>query len=145
MSRLLAIIAALLGLSLLTGCGDGPTLRITDAEVRVSPVEGNPAVGYFTIVGGPEDVSLRNVVSDSAVRIELHETMEMDGMSTMQALKEVPVPAGETVKFEPGGKHIMIWGVPQSAVTLNELPIVFVFSNGDRIMFEASVSAPDAD
>lgn len=145
MLQRLTQLLAMSTLLILSACGQGPVLRIDEAHVRVSPVKDRPAVGYFTVKGGPEDVELRSVVSDRVIRIEMHETMEHDGMSMMRPVEAVKIPAEGEVKFEQGGKHIMIWGVPDSAVTLNELPLIFVFSNGDRIAFDATVEGPKAE
>ena len=139
-----AFYVSILGLFtlLLTSCGEGPVLLVEDGVVHLSPVNGNPSVGYFTVRGGPKDVRLLDVSSDSAIKLEMHETVEKDGMSTMQTIdaSTVPnVPAGGTLKFEPGGKHLMIWGITLPARRLGQIPLVFFFDNGDRIIIDAKI------
>lgn len=126
-------------LMFLAACGQGDILYVDEAVVNLSPVEGNPSSGYFDVHGGPENVELVGVTSDDVVRLELHETVEENGVSAMQPVKSVPIPAGKTVKFEPGGKHIMIWGIGNGSISRGYLKMIFIFSNDERIEFDAVV------
>jgi copper(I)-binding protein len=65
------------------------------------------------------------------------------GAVTMSAVKLVPVPAKGTVKFEQGGKHVMVWGVNLRARRLGEMETEFLFSNGDRILVTTPVREID--
>lgn len=123
----------------LTSCGQGDVLRVDEAVINLSPVDGNPASGYLTVHGGPNDVDLLSVTADDAIRVEMHETVEDNGMASMQMIKKVPIPAGDIVTFEPGGKHLMIWGVGGGSIHRGTLSLVFIFSNDDRIAFDAVI------
>jgi periplasmic copper chaperone A len=52
----------------LAGCAKEEGLRVEDAYVRFAPVRSNPSAAYFTIRGGPQDVTLIGVTSDVAIR-----------------------------------------------------------------------------
>ncbi|MEP2103589.1 MAG: copper chaperone PCu(A)C [Parasphingorhabdus sp.] len=153
MTKQLSIIFASLAVIFLSACGQGDVLRVDEVVVNLSPVDGNPSSGYMTIHGGPDDVSLVSVIADDVMRMEMHETVEKDGMAQMQTLKEVAVPAGEKVKFEPGGKHLMIWGVGGGSIHRGSLRMIFIFSNDDRIQVDgiikqvggAKAEKPEAD
>ena len=123
----------------LASCGQGDVLYVDKAVVTLSPVDGNPASGYLEIHGGRQDVSLVSVTADDVNRLEMHETVETDGVAMMQPVKSVVIPAGETVKFEPGGKHLMIWGVGGGSVAQGKLTMTFIFSNDARIEYDAVV------
>ena len=128
--------AALLALS---ACGQADVLYVDNAIVKLSPVDGNPSAGYFTAHGGPENTELVAVTSDAVMRMEMHETVEKDGAMTMQAIKSVAIPAGEKVEFKPGGKHLMIWGVTETAKRTGILPLMFIYSNDKRILVDAAI------
>jgi len=132
---LFALIAAVL--VLVSGCQRPAQLRVEDAYVQLSPIEGRPSAGYFVIHGGPQPVSLRGVVTPSALRLEMHETVDENGVSMMRPIDRVEVPAAGEVKFEPGGRHIMLFGIDGGALKAGELPLEFIFSNGDRILVTA--------
>ena len=89
--------------------------------------------------GGRVDVELVSVISDDVLRMEMHETTEKDGMMSMAQLKSIPVPAGKTVKLEPGGKHLMIWGVGEGSKKRGLLTMTLIYSNDDRIEINAVV------
>ena len=144
MTKHLSIFFAGLAAVFLTSCGQGDVLLVKDVVVNLSPVEGNPSAGYATVEGGPEDVSLVSVTADDVMRMEMHETVEENGMAMMKTLDKVPVPAGETVKFEPGGKHLMIWGVGGGSVAQGSLRMIFIFSNDDRIQVDATIKKAGA-
>ena len=101
---------------LLASCGQGDILYADNARVKISPVEGNPSVGYMDLHGGRIEVDLVSVTSDDVIRMEMHETVEEDGVAMMRPVKSINILPGETVKMEPGGKHLMIWGVSESAI-----------------------------
>lgn len=151
MTKYVSIFFAGLAAVFLASCGQGDVLLVKDVVVNLSPVDGNPSSGYATIEGGPEDVTLVSVTSDDVMRMEMHETVEEDGMAKMKTLEKALIPAGGTVKFEPGGKHLMIWGVGGGSVAQGTLKMLFIFSNDDRIEVNAVIKqigtpdSPDSD
>jgi len=124
---------------LLASCGQGDILYADKAVVNLSPVEGNPSAGYMTLHGGRTDVALVGVTSDDVLRMEMHETVKKDGMMSMAPLKSIPVPAGKTVKLEPGGKHLMIWGIGAGSIKRGQLTMTLIYSNDDRIEINAAI------
>lgn len=136
-------VAFLLGLTLiLAACGQAKLLYVDQAWVRLSANEETPSAGYFTVHGGEEDVRLLSVISPAVLRVEMHESVEKDGMMSMEPLKTADIPAGEDVTFGPGGKHLMIWGINPAAKAQGKLPLTFIFSNGDRIIYDAVIRSP---
>lgn len=142
MTKHISIIFASIAALFLTACGQGDVLMVNEAVVNLSPVDGNPSSGYFTVHGGKEDVTLLAVTADDTMRMEMHETVEEDGVSKMQTLNKIAVPAGGTVKFEAGGKHLMIWGVGSGSLKRGTLRMIFIFSNNDRIQVDAVINKP---
>ncbi|ASK86965.1 copper chaperone PCu(A)C [Sphingorhabdus sp. SMR4y] len=138
MNKLSFMIAASASL-MLASCGQGDILYADNAVVNLSPVDGNPSSGYMDLHGGRVDVELVSVTSDDVLRLEMHETTEEDGMMSMAKLKSIPVPAGETVKLEPGGKHLMIWGVGAGSKKRGLLTMTLIYSNNDRIEIDAAI------
>lgn len=112
-------LAALLALALAAGCGDGRApadqpLQVSDARVRV-PIPGqDKTVGYFTARNaGAEELVLTGAYSDAVRAIEMHVTLRDGDMVRMRRLPEVVIAPGETVHFEPGGRHLMLFGVSE--------------------------------
>ncbi|QJB68955.1 copper chaperone PCu(A)C [Parasphingorhabdus halotolerans] len=142
MMKPLSIFSALTASVFLASCGQGDVLFADNAVINLSPVEGNPASGYMDLHGGRLDVELVGVTSDDVLRMEMHETVEENGMATMKPIKSVKIPRGKTVKFEPGGKHLMVWGVGGGSVKRGLLDMTLIYSNDDRIKIQAVVKKP---
>ena len=124
---------------MITGCEPTPVLGVDQAYINLSPVDGNPSAGYLTIRGGPQDVELLSVTSPYIKRTEIHETVTENGLSKMRGIESINVPAGRTVKLEPGGKHLMLWGVNSGSVSDGKLFFIASFSNGDEFRVPAVI------
>ena len=127
--------------------GAGPQLNVVAGYVQMGATPDRPAVGYFTIEGGPRDVQLVAVTADLAQRVEMHESVKENGVVTMKPLAAADVPAKGKLEFKPGGKHLMIWNINGAAVRAGKLPMAFVFTNNnnERILFDLPIKpAPDA-
>ena len=122
----------------LAACGnDGPALVATDVVVK-PPMPGMAMTsGYLTLQNNSgDDITIDSVTSPQFGRVEMHESVLEDGVSRMKALPRVVVPAGGTVEFKPGGKHLMLMrpGEELEAVTL-------AFHSGDAVLLTVNVSA----
>lgn len=141
MVRSVYLVVMGVALALLAACQPPAQLLVEKANVQLSPVTDNPSVLYFTIRGGPEDTVLRSITSPSILRLEMHETVEENGMSMMKPITAVAVPQRGKVEFAPGGKHVMVWGVDEGAKKAGKAQFVFSFSNGDKIAVDAKLNA----
>ena len=84
------------------------------------------------------------VSSPMVIRTEMHESMASGGMAGgMTSMKPivggVEVPAGRTVEFKPGGRHLMLNYVNLGIVPPRTLQLNFSFASGERIMVDAKV------
>jgi copper(I)-binding protein len=137
MIRALPVGAAALSILALAACAKEKELSVTDAYVQFSPVRTNPSAAYFTVHGGPQDVSLIGVSTEVAIRSEMHETMTAGNMASMKPVMNVQIPAGSIVRFEPGGKHVMMWNINPGLAPPKRITLNFAFSNGERIQADA--------
>lgn len=132
--------ALLLLLLCVAGCGDNsPPLVISDVTV-LRPLPGmSMSAGYFTIENRDSDaIVISSVDSPQFAAIEMHETVTENDISRMQSIPELRVEPGERVRFEPGGKHLMLMWPDESfdTVTLN-------FYNGDVLLLTVRTAATD--
>lgn len=136
-------------LLLLAGCGEAPReIAVENAWIRMPAVAGRPGAAYFTIRGGKDAALLESVGSPQIERIELHDSRMQGGVSRMAPLGDLTVPAGAEIKFEPGGKHAMLFGMAERIEAGGQVPIHFRFSGGQEAKTVAHVvaageSAPD--
>jgi copper(I)-binding protein len=144
MRRLLTATIALLALA---GCdaqrGEKPAVK--DAWVRLAAVPDRPAAGYFTLGGSDKDDRLLSIDSAVVNKIELHEVGMSGGLMTMRPLADVPLPAGGTVEFAPGGNHAMLFGVDPRITPGTGIPMLFTFQSGAKVEVEARTIAAGDD
>lgn len=130
-----AIAVVLLAVALVAGrlAHSAPAqLVVRDAVVRLAAVPGRPAAGYFVVMGGARDDRLLSVASPMA-RIEMHETMMANGAMRMAPMKVAEVPAGGHVVFGPGGKHLMIYGLPAEVRPGGKVTLTFTFEHAGAV------------
>lgn len=130
----------------LAGCGDNKIaaprpLNVVSGHIVMGATPDRPAVGYFRVQGGPRPVELVAVTADLAQRVEMHETVREDGVTTMKPLERALVPAKGELVFKQGGKHLMIWHINPAAVRMGKLTMAFVFTNNnnERILFDMPI------
>ena len=126
---------------LAAGCQKEEELRVSDGWVRLSAVTSNPSAAYFTIHGGPADTRLLSVSTDRAIRSEIHKSMKSGNMASMEPLRSLDVAAHSTIKFEPGGMHVMLYNINPGVKPGDRMPLIFTFANGERIEYDAPVQA----
>ena len=128
---------------LLAGCSVQPgELKVVDMVVRLNANPKAPSVAYFTIKGGPTDDRLMSVISPVVIRTELHESMKTGGMMSMKPLDGgVAIAAKGEVKFEPGGKHVMLFNLNPVVKPRTTMAMIFTFASGTQLQAQVPVRA----
>ena len=113
---------------------------------RPSPGDTKKGAVYLTIKnkGKTDDtlVSAKTTVSQTA---ELHNTTQEEGVMKMRKVDGgVKIAAGETVKFAPGGYHIMLLDVTEKVAPGAKFPLTLVFEKAGEVEVSVQVekSAP---
>lgn len=138
-SAVATVLAAALAVA---GCGQEKQLYVSGGWVNLPAVSTNPGAAYFTVHGGPNDDKLLRVSTEITLKTEMHESMKHDGAMTMAPLESVDIPAGGTVTFAPGGKHVMLIGIQRQIKRGDTLRLDFTFASGEQIYIDAPVLNP---
>lgn len=125
-----------------------PAVSIEESAINIEngmvrpPLGGKTmTAGYFSMTLGQDDRIIA-ASGDFAEKIELHTHEMADGMMQMRKVDGVDVKAGETVVFEPKGRHLMIFGVKE--LTLGDaVDVTFSFESGRTAVAGFTVAAPD--
>ena len=116
------------------------TLQITDVWSRATPPLVEVGAAYFTAENrGSTADTLIGVSSPVAERAEMHTHTMKDGMMMMHQLDSVDVPAGGTLKFKPGGNHIMLIGLKHSLVEGERFPLTLRFNHAGNVELNVEV------
>jgi hypothetical protein len=124
----------------LAACTGGQTVSLTvdDATYRPPLVDGGTGVAYFSITSNIAD-RIVNVSSPDAAAIEIHESGDAGGMASMHRVESVELPAGKTVKFGPGGLHLMVISpAPQHANAIFRIQIELESGRTQDISIDAA-------
>ncbi len=132
--------------ALLTGIAAGaqanpPPARVSGGWIRWLPGNG-PLAGYFRIenlANAPLDLVGASGADFS--RIQLHRSIETRGMERMIHLHSITIPAGATVRFKPGGYHLMLWRRHDLKIG-QTVDIRLHFSGGGEVRARFRVKAP---
>lgn len=115
-----------------------PGLALTDGKLTLPAVSGNPGAGYFTLSNGTAaPATLAAVSITGSEKAEMHETSG----GSMAPLAALTLKSGETVKFEPGGKHVMAFGLGGSVTPGSKAEITLTFADGDKLSAPLEVVA----
>ncbi|KAF0807462.1 hypothetical protein A6D6_01014 [Alcanivorax xiamenensis] len=96
--------------------------RIEQAWLRAVPPVSPSMAGYFVLVNDTDQpLVLTGANADFAGMTMLHDTgTDGEGRRSMSHLKDVTIPAGESLAFAPGGRHLMLMkmkSVPEAGET----------------------------
>ena len=115
-------------------------LQLADPWVRQAPPTAKNLAGY----GELKNISSREikVVSMTSVlfeRVEMHITTLENGMMRMAEVKNLVLKPGESVFFEPGGRHFMLIK-PKTAIKVGlVVPIEIKLGSGETFSYKMQV------
>jgi len=113
-------------------------IAVSNARLMLPAVAGNPAAVYFDVANsGASDRMIRAASVQGAGGAMMHVT-EPTGM---QETLQIMVKAGETVKFEPGGNHVMAMDLADTVAAGGQTEVTVTFVGGDKVSFQAEVRA----
>lgn len=138
-----ALLAMLLIAVVVTACSQAESLQVQEAWARPAPAGSNG--GVFFVVKNPTGQPDRLLLASAPVAetTELHlSMMHHDGTMSMQPQEAIDVPARSTVKFEPGGFHVMLIGLKQELKPGDKFLLTLSFERAGEIQVEVTVKQP---
>jgi len=115
--------------------------KVDNAWVRAT-VPTQTASGAFMTVTADSDSKLLSVATPIAKDVQIHEmTMKNDVMS-MGPVKFVELPAGEAVKLDPNGYHVMLMGLSAQLKEGETVPLTLTVENAKGEKETLEVKAP---
>lgn len=116
-------------------------LMVYDISARPAPVAGGTGGVYLTIHNdGDADDQLIGVDTTIAQATELHETINDNNVMRMEHRPDgFPIPAGEELVLEPGGKHIMLIDLAQPLAEGDTFSLTLNFAEAEPIVLDVTV------
>ncbi len=118
-----------------------PGLSLSDAVLALPAVKGNPGAAYFTLVNASAaNATVAAVSVTGADKGEMHQTSG----TSMAAVSSVVVKPGATLKFAPGGFHVMVFGIAPTLEAGGSSEITVTFADGDKVSAPLKLEAAGA-
>ena len=121
-------------------------LVITQAWSRATPGGAKVAGGYLTIQNkGSAADRLIGGSADVADKVQVHEMATTNGVMTMRRLdKGLSIEPGKTVKFAPGGYHLMLLDLKSPLKQGDQVPVTLEFEKAGKVMLTFDVQGVGA-
>ncbi|ODC04694.1 hypothetical protein BFW38_15325 [Terasakiispira papahanaumokuakeensis] len=131
----LSIIGLLLSAALYSsGLWAAPSIEVQHPTVRAVPPGSETTAAFMTLYNPTqEDRVLVGADSDLSEVTELHHHIMSEGVMRMRRLTRIELPAGQTVKLEPGGLHLMLIGLKQIPAEGDTVQLNLQLDNGEVI------------
>lgn len=115
-------------------------IAISQAWVREAPPNAKVMAAYMKIENHTaKQQVLTGVTASAFASVQIHETMQMDGMASMQPVKQLTIPAQGNVTLEPGGMHMMLFDPATALKSGDVVNFTLKFANGSTITTSAKV------
>jgi periplasmic copper chaperone A len=132
-------------LIVLAACSAGGRqgIAVSDPMARPAPLEGGTGGAFMTLRnGGSQADRLRSAASPAAKMVELHETVDNNGVMRM-----VPQPDGWEIApgadlvLKPGGKHLMLIDLRRPLQPGETIEITLNFDKAGQVKVQVPVKA----
>jgi copper(I)-binding protein len=116
-----------------------PLLTAQDAWIRATP-GSDVAAAYLTLHNtAAQAVSIVGVRCACAQHAMIHESTVSNGQSTMRPREPLLIAPGATLRFAPGGLHIMLQGLAHPLTPGEDVPLELLLDNGGSLDVRAHV------
>jgi periplasmic copper chaperone A len=129
---------------IVSACGQAkeesaPQITLKDAFMRPPPNGRDMSAAYLTILNTGDTDTLLSVASPMASDVQMHNSVMEDAVMRMRREDKVMIAAHDTTAFQPGGRHLMVFGLKDGMKTGDEIPFVLNFKKAGTITVMAKV------
>lgn len=115
-------------------------LEISHPWARETPPSAKVGAGYFKVKNtGTEADRLIAVETEGAEKVEIHESINENGVAKMRQVQTVEIPAGAETALKPGGYHLMLVNLKEALAEGMRIPATLVFEKAGKIKVELAV------
>lgn len=116
------------------------SLTLSDAWIREAPPSARSLAGYVTLKNvSDKEVVVESMSSPSFGRVMMHDMSMHGGMMHMAHIETLVIQPGESVDFQPGGKHLMLMKPLQAIKAGLTIPITFMLKSGKTLAMDFMV------
>lgn len=109
-------------------------VTVSEPIIRLLPPSVKNTAAYLTLVNkSDKDIELVSGYSQVAARVELHDHVMKGDLMQMVKQDSIMLRAGESLKFQPSGLHVMLLGLKEPLKKSQEIEINLVAKDGYEI------------
>lgn len=109
------------------------SISVSHYYSRATPPNAVNSAIFANITNNSEqERTLVSVSSLIAEKLELHDVIHEGDIMKMRQVKQIIIPAGQTVQLKPGSLHIMLLGLKNQLKKGQEIKVTLSFANGDK-------------
>ena len=112
---------------------------VNDAWIRATPPGARTAAAYLTITSRGTGDRLLGATTAAAGAVEIHTNVVEAGVQRMVHLEKLTVRAGEPVRLEPGGLHLMLIDIALPLVSGTNVAFALRFETAGLVEIEIPV------
>ena len=116
-------------------------LHWRDAWVRSLPPGTAVTAAYGSLINhGSDTVTIVNVTSATGTEAQMHDVIADGDQRKMLRLNSVDIAPGESLVFEPGGRHIMLLDITDAPEEGSDVALCAVSAMGTEVCTRAPVT-----
>lgn len=138
-AALLACIAPVAGI-----CAESPAIVVENPWARATSPSAKVGGAFLTLRNTGSDDRLLEMSSPIAATVELHRTVNANGVMKMLPVDALPVAAGQTIELKPGNLHIMLIDLRRPLKPGDSFPLTLRFEKAPPVTTTVVVGAPGA-
>lgn len=119
------------------------SIHIIEPWSRPLPAVSTNGAAYVTLMNmGDAPDKLVSASTPAAERAELHTHIMEGGLMKMRHVESIEIPAGGRIALEPGGLHIMLFGLSEPLTEGRSYPLTLGFERAGEVEVEVMVMEP---
>ena len=105
-------------------------LQITDAWIKNLPTVVPVRAGYMKISNKQNrTITILSLESNAFESIEIHQSIDQDGVTRMQAIASLSIRPGEMLELAPGGFHLMMMNPLEQLITGEKVAVTLHYQD----------------
>ena len=119
---------------------DESGLHVHDPWIREAPPNAKMLAAYMVIENhDSQKTIITHITSPAFDKIEIHKSVEKDGMMRMEPRRRLVVHGGQKFILQPGDYHLMLISPKKPLKHGDLVPLTFELENGNKLKAKAKV------
>ena len=118
----------------LAACSEKAAIEVENIFMHELPPGQSTGAIYMVLKNNTkQNLVLNYVHSGIASDVEVHRVLYENGMMQMRQVNHLTLDPGASLRFEPGGYHLMVMGIEKSPAVGETFELVMEFEDGYKI------------